>query len=327
MRAITIAETGGPEVMRYEEVPTPTPGHGQALVRLEAAGVNFIDVNLRIGLFKIPLPFINGNEGAGVVEVVGAGVTEVRPGDRVAFANVRGSYADYIVAPAWRLVPIPNGLDARQTAAVMLQGMTAHYLTHSTYPLKNGDTALVHAAAGATGQLLLQMAKRRGARVIATVSTEEKAALARALGADEVILYTQEDFEAAVKRLTNNRGVEVVYDSVGKETYEKSLRCVITRGMLVLYGQASGKNPPVDPYMLMGSGSGPWGSLYLTRPTLEHYMRTREELMQRAGDVLSWVQSGALKVRIHQTYPLAKAAEAHRFMQSRGTLGKLLLIP
>lgn len=321
MNAVRIHETGGPEVLRYEEVPVPTPGEGQALVRLLAAGVNFIDVYHRSGLYPMRLPAIIGQEGAGIVDAVGPGGTEVRPGERVAYSNVSGSYAQYVVAPAWRLVAIPDGLDFQQAAAAMLQGMTAHYLTHTTYPLKKGDTALVHAAAGGVGQLLVQMATRRGARVIGTASTEEKARLARSAGADEVILYTQTDFEGEVKRLTAGRGVDVVYDSVGKDTFEKSLNCLSLRGTLVLCGQASGPAPPLDPYTLAKA------SLFLTRPALHHHTHSRQELMQRAGDVLSWVQSGALKLRIDQVFPLVDAMRAHQRLQSRQAMGKLLLMP
>lgn len=321
MKAVRIHQTGGPEVLRYEDVPAPGSGEGQALVRIEAAGVNFIDIYHRSGLYPLNLPYTLGQEGAGVVEAVGPGVTEVRVGDRVAFSNVAGSYAEYIIAPAWRLVPVPTGLEAAQAAAIMLQGMTAHYLTHATYPLKAGDTALVHAGAGGVGHLLVQVAKRRGARVIATASSEEKAALVRQLGADEVIIYTKVDFEAEVKRLTSGQGVLVVYDSVGKDTFEKSLNCLMLRGMLVLYGQSSGAVPPINPLTLMKA------SLFLTRPTLHHHTHTREELLQRAGDVLSWVQSGALRLRIDRTFPLRDADEAHRRLESRQTMGKLILLP
>ncbi len=322
MRAIRIHQTGGPDVLRYEEVPTPTPGEGQALLRLEAVGVNFVDIYYRSGQYSLNLPAIIGQEGAGAVEAVGPGVTEVKPGDRVAYSNVSGSYAEYVVAPAWRLVSIPQGLESDQAAAAMLQGMTAHYLTHTTYPLTADDTILVHAAAGGVGQLLIQIAKRRGARVIGTVSTEEKARIARTAGADETIVYTKTDFVAEVKRLTAGRGVRVVYDSVGKETFEKSLNCLSLRGLMVLFGQASGPVPPMDLQLLNSKGS-----LFLTRPTLLHYTHSREELLQRAGDVLAWVRAGKLKVRIDRTFPLAEAAQAHQRLQSRAALGKLLLIP
>lgn len=322
MKAIRIHETGGAEVLRYEDVPDPTPGEGQALVRLQASGVNFIDVYQRTGLYALPLPAILGSEGAGVVEAVGAGVSEVRPGDRVAYANVPASYAELVAVPAWRLVPIPADVDFPQAAAAMLQGMTAHYLTHTTHPLQSGDWCLVHAAGGGVGALLVQMAKRRGARVIATVGNSAKAAIARASGADEIVEYTREDFVPAVKRLTDGAGVPVVYDSVGKDTFERSLDCLAVRGMLVLYGQASGPVPPLDVRVLMTKGS-----LFTTRPTLHHYTRTREELLERAGDVLGWVRDGTLRLRIDRTFPLAEARAAHARLQGREALGKILLIP
>ncbi len=322
MNAIRIHQSGGPEVLRYEEVPTPAPSEGQALVRLKAAGVNFVDIYERTAQSPRTLPTILGQEGAGIVEAVGHGVVDLKTGDRVAFASVAGSYAEYVVAPAWRLVPIPEDLDFQQAAALMLQGMTAHYLTHTTYPLGPEHTALVHAAAGGVGQLLIQMAKRRGARVIGTVSTPEKARIARAAGADEVIVYTTTDFEAEVKRLTGGHGVPVVYDSVGKTTFEKSLNVLSPRGMLVLFGQASGPAPRFDPQLLNAKGS-----LFLTRPSLRHYTATREELLQRAGDVFSSVRAGTLQVRIDRTFPLTEAAQAHRQLESRATTGKLLLIP
>jgi NADPH:quinone reductase len=322
MKAIQVKAVGGPENMELVEVRKPTPGPGQALVKIAAAGVNFIDIYFRKGLYKADLPVTLGNEGAGTVEAVGEGVTEVAPGDRVAFAMVRGSYAEYIVAPAWQLVKIPDGLDFKQAAAVMLQGMTAHYLTHSTYPLQKGDTCLVHAAAGGAGSLTVQMAKRRGARVFGSVGTEEKARIAREAGADEVINYTTQDFEQEVKRLTEGRGVDVVYDSVGVATFMKSLNIVRKRGFMVLFGQSSGPVPPFDPTLLNAKGS-----LYLTRPSLAHYCLDRKEVMWRAGDVLSWVRSGELKVRIYRTYPLSEAAQAHRDLEGRKTAGKLLLLP
>jgi NADPH2:quinone reductase len=322
MKAVRVHAPGGAEVLRYEEVPTPTPGAGQALVKIEAAGLNFIDIYMRTGLYKNPLPFTPGQEGAGVVEAVGPNVAEVKVGDRVAYTGVTGSYATYAIVPAARLVKLPEGTDARTGAAAMLQGMTAHYLAHSTYPLKAGDTALVHAAAGGVGLLLVQMAKRCRARVFGTVSTEAKAKLAKEAGADEVIRYTEQDFEAEVKRLTNGRGVEVVYDSVGKTTFEKSLNCLAPRGYLVLYGQSSGPVPAFDLAQL-----GAKGSLFITRPTLGHYTLTREELLQRSGDVLGWIRSGQLNLRIEQTFPLREAAEAHQRLEGRLTTGKLLLIP
>lgn len=322
MKAIRVQSPGGQDVLKYEEVPAPKPNPGQALVKLHAIGVNFIDVYHRTGLYKLPLPFTPGMEGAGVVESIGANVTEVQPGDRVAYAMAVGAYAEQALVPAWQLVKLPTGLDFSNAAAAMLQGMTAHYLTHSTYVIQRGDTILVHAAAGGAGLLITQMAKRRGARVIGTVSTEEKAQLARSAGADEVILYTQTDFEAEVKRLTEGKGLPVVYDSVGKTTYEKSINCLRPRGMMVLFGQSSGPVPPLDPGMLAAKGS-----LYLTRPSLGHYSATREELLSRAGDVLDWVAKGELKLRIEKTFPLFDAAEAHRELESRRTTGKLLLTP
>lgn len=320
MKIIQVPEPGGPENMKLVEVPKPSPGPGQALVRLAASGVNFIDVYFRIGLYKADLPITIGNEGAGTVEAVGSGVTDVKPGDRVAYAMARGSYAEYAVVPAAQLVPIPEGVDFQTAAAAMLQGMTAHYLTHSTFPLKKGDTCLVHAAAGGAGGLTVQMAKMLGARVFGTVSTEEKARIARGHGADEVIRYTEQDFEAEVKRLTDGRGVDVVYDSVGKTTFDKSLNSLRPRGMLVLFGQSSGPVPAFDPNILNAKGS-----LFLTRPSLAHYIRTRDELLWRAEDVLNWIASGKLKLRIDRAFPLADAAEAHRALEGRHTAGKLVL--
>src|SRR5271157_2263632 len=321
MKRIQVSETGGPEKMQLVDVPTPQPGPGQALVRIAASGVNFIDVYFRMGLYKADLPVTLGNEAAGTVEAVGPEVTEVAVGDRVAYAMARGSYAEFAVVPAVYLVKIPDGLDFQTAAAAMLQGMTAHYLTHSTWPLKNGDTCLVHAAAGGAGGLIVQMAKMLGARVFGTVSSEEKAQVARQHGADEVILYTQEDFETEVKRATGGRGVDVVYDSVGRTTFDKSLNSLRPRGLLALFGQSSGPVPPFDPNILNGKGS-----LFLTRPSLGHYALTREELLWRAGDVLSWVASGKLKLRIDRTYPLEEAAAAHRDLESRKTAGKLVLL-
>jgi NADPH2:quinone reductase len=322
MHAIRVHATGGPDVLRYEDVAQPTPGPGQVLVKVEAAGVNFIDVYQRRGLYPVPLPFTPGQEAAGTVAAVGPGVTEVKPGDRVAYTGVLGAYAEYAVVPAERVVVLPEGIDARQGAAAMLQGMTAHYLACTTYPLKAGDTCLVHAAAGGVGLLLCQIAKRRGARVIATVSTREKAALAREAGADEVILYTEQDFAVEVKRLTQGAGVNVVYDSVGQTTFAKSLDCLAPRGMLVLYGQSSGPVGPFDPQLLSQKGS-----LFLTRPSLAHYVATRAELLARAGEVLGWVRAGTLKLRIGRELPLAQAAAAHRALEGRETTGKVLLIP
>lgn len=320
MRAIRIHQYGGPEAMVLDEVATPQPGAGQALVRLATAGVNYIDVYFRTGAYKAEQPTAIGNEGAGTVEAVGPGVTEVAVGDRVAYAMARGSYAEHAVVPAAQLVKIPDGLSFDQAAAAMLQGMTAHYLVRSTYPLKAGDTCLVHAAAGGAGLLIVQMAKALGARVIGTVSTEAKAQLARDTGADETIRYTEQDFEAEVKRLTNGRGVDVVYDSVGRTTFDKSLNCLRPRGMMVLFGQSSGAVAPFDPNILNGKGS-----LYLTRPSLAHHVLTRDELLWRAGDVLGSVASGALRLRIDGKYPLARVAEAHRALESRATTGKLLV--
>ncbi len=320
MKAIHVQEPGGPEKMQLVDVPTPQPGPKQALVRLHASGVNFIDVYFRSGLYKADLPITLGNEGAGVVEAVGSGVTEVVPGDRVAYAMARGSYAQYAVVPAAFLVKIPAKLDFTTAAAAMLQGMTAHYLTHSTYALKSGDTCLVHAAAGGAGGLIVQMAKMLGARVFGTVSTEEKAQIARGHGADETILYTQQDFEAEVKRLTGGRGVDVVYDSVGKTTFDKSLNSLRPRGLMALFGQSSGPVPPFDPNILNGKGS-----LFLTRPSLGFHTATREELLWRAGDVLAWIESGRLKLRIDRTYPLADVASAHGDLEARRTTGKLVL--
>lgn len=322
MKAVRVHTPGGVDALRYEDVPTPTPKAGEALVKIEAVGINFIDIYIRSGLYKNPLPLTLGQEGAGVVEAVGPDVTEVKVGERVAYSGVPGSYAEYAVVPAARLVQMPDGIDAKMGAAAMLQGMTAHYLSHSTYPLKAGDACLVHAAAGGVGLLLVQMAKMRGARVIGTVSTEDKAKLAREAGADEVILYTQQDFEAEIKRLTNGRGLQVVYDSVAKTTFEKSLNCLAPRGYMVLYGQSSGPVPPFDLAQL-----GAKGSLFITRPSLAHYTLTREELLQRAGDVLGWIRAGTLKLRIDQTFPLKDAAEAHRRLEGRQSTGKLLLIP
>jgi NADPH2:quinone reductase len=320
MKSILVKEPGGPEKMELVEVPTPSPGPKQALVRIAASGVNFIDIYFRIGLYKADLPITLGNEAAGTVEAVGAEVTEVAHGDRVAYAMARGSYAEYAAVPAAQLVKIPDHVDFQTAAAAMLQGMTAHYLTHSTWPLKSGDTCLVHAAAGGAGGLIVQMAKMLGARVFGTVSTPEKAAIAREHGVDEAILYTQQDFEVEVKRLTGGRGVDVVYDSVGKTTFDKSLSSLRPRGLVALFGQSSGPVPPFDPSILNAKGS-----LFLTRPSLGHYVVTREELLWRAGDVLNWLDSGKLKLRIDRTYPLADVAMAHRDLESRKTAGKLLL--
>ncbi len=322
MKAIRVHKYGGSEVLTLEDLPTPQPGPGQALVKIEAIGLNFIDVYQRTGLYPAPLPRLMGVEGAGVVEAVGPDVIEVRVGDRVAYTGVPGSYAEYAIVPSERLVTLPPDMDTRSAAAAMLQGMTAHYLIHSTYPLKKGDSCLVHAAAGGVGLLLCQMTKQAGARVFGTVSTEEKARLAREAGAEVAIRYTEQDFEAEIKRLTNGQGLQVVYDSVAKDTFEKSLNCLAPRGYLVLYGQSSGPVPPFDVNQLSAKGS-----LFLTRPTLAHYTRTREELLERATDILNRISKGTLKLRIGATFPLAEAAEAHRQLEGRKTTGKVLLIP
>ena len=321
MKAIQVLQTGGPEQMQYVDIPVSQPGPKQALVKIAASGVNFIDVYFRTGLYPADLPVTPGMEAAGVVEAVGPEVTEVRPGDRVAYAMARGSYAEYAVVPAWQLVKVPDGTSLNSAAAAMLQGMTAHYLTHSTFPLKSGHTCLVHAAAGGAGRLIAQMAKMRGARVIGTTSTEAKAEVARQAGADAIIFYTREDLEAEVRRLTEGRGVDVVYDSVGAPTFLPGLNCLRPRGMMVLFGQSGGKVPPFDPTLLNLKGS-----LFLTRPSLTHYCAAREELLWRAGDVLQWIASGRVKLAIDRTYPLAQAAQAHRDLESRATAGKLLLI-
>ncbi|HLO31643.1 MAG TPA: quinone oxidoreductase [Anaerolineales bacterium] len=322
MKTVRVYQYGGLEALKYEDAPVPEPGEGEARVKIEAIGVNFIDIYHRIGRYQGSLPLTLGQEAAGIVDAVGSGVTNVKPGDRVAYGSVQGAYAEYAIAPAWRLVPIPANVDTQQAAAVMIQGLTAHYLTFSTYPLKEGETALVHAAGGGTGQLLVQVARRRGAHVFGTVSTEEKAMLARQAGADEVILYTQTDFEAEVKKLTDNRGVDVVYDSVGKDTFDKSLNCLRRRGYMVLYGQSSGSVAPVDPQTLNAKGS-----IFLTRPFLAHYTADRAELLGRATDLFNWIAAGELRVRIDKTFPLAESAEAHRYLEGRQSKGKILLIP
>jgi len=322
MKAILISQTGGPDVLQYSEVPTPQPKPNEALVRIAAAGVNFIDVYHREGRYPVKLPFVPGQEGAGTITEVGSEVRELKSGDRVAYTGVMGSYAEYAAVPAERLVKIPEHMNEQQAAAAMLQGMTAHYLSHDTFPLKKGDTALVHAAAGGVGQLLVQMCHQIGARVIGTVSTDEKAKLAREAGADEVIQYTKQDFEAETKRLTNGKGVDVVYDSVGKTTFEKGLNVLRPRGMMVLFGGSSGAVPPFDLIQLSQKGS-----LYVTRPTLVHYTATRQELEHRAGALLGMIAEGKLKVRIQHAYPMKEAAQAHRDLEARKTMGKLLLIP
>jgi len=323
LKAIRIHSLGGPEVLTWEDAPDPQPGEGQALVRVEAAGVNYIDVYFRMGLYKGPeLPYVPGQEAAGTVVAVGPGVTEVKEGDRVAYTGLHGSYAELAAVPAARLVKLPEGVTARQGTAAMLQGMTAHYLATSTYPLKPGDACIVHAAAGGVGQLLCQIAKLRGAQVFGTTSSEEKARIAREAGADEVIRYTEQDFAAEARRLTDGRGVQVVYDGVGKATFEKGLDALALRGTMALFGQASGPVGPIDPQILNSKGS-----LFLTRPSLFHYMATREELMARAGDVLGWIAGGKLRLSIGLELPMAEAAEAHRALEGRRTTGKVLLIP
>ena len=322
MLAIRPNHTGGPEVLVLAPFPTPVAGPNHALVRVEAAGVNFIDIYHRSGQYTVPLPLMLGSEGAGVVEAVGSQDGGLKPGDRVAWAGGPGSYATHVVVAVDRLVPVPDGVASPVAAASMLQGMTAHYLAHSTYRLGASDTCLVHAAAGGVGLLLCQMARRAGARVIGTVSTEEKAALARGAGADEIILYTRDDFAAETRRLTEGRGVHVVYDSVGRTTFDKSLECLRPRGMLVLFGQSSGAVPPVDLQVLAQRGS-----LFVTRPTLGHYTASRTELLERASAVLGAVARGELAVRIGATFPLAEAARAHAALAGRETSGKVLLLP
>jgi NADPH2:quinone reductase len=322
MKAIRVHEPGGPERLALENLPVPQPKQGEVLIKVSAAGVNFIDIYHRTGLYKLPLPFTPGQEAAGVVEAVGQGVDVVKPGDRVTYCGPPGSYAEFAAVPAAAVLPVPPGLDLNLAAASMLQGMTAHYLTHSTYALKQGDTCLVHAAAGGTGLLITQMAKMLGARVIGTTSTGAKAQAARQAGADDMILYTEQDFEAEVKRLTGGRGVDVVYDSVGKTTWEKSLNCLRPRGVMVTFGNASGPVDPIQPLVLSAKGS-----IYLTRPKLGDYINSPDELQWRAGDVLNWVASGRLQVKIDRTYKLEDAGKAHEDLASRKTSGKLLLVP
>ncbi len=322
MKAVRVHAPGGPEALKYEDVPEPTPKAGEAVVKIDAAGLNYIDVYQRSGLYKLDLPLTLGLEAGGTVTAVGAGVTEVKVGDKVAYTGVPGAYAQYAAVPAQRLVVLPPGLQPKQGAAAMLQGMTAHYLACSTYPLKTGDTCLVHAAAGGVGLLLCQIARIRGARVIGTVSTDEKTKLAREAGADQVILYTKQDFEFEVKRITGGKGLQVVYDSVGKTTFDKGFNCLAPRGMMVLYGQSSGPIGAFDPQVLNQKGS-----LFLTRPSLGHYTATREELQQRAGEVLGWIRDGKLKLRTELEFPLKDVAEAHRALEGRKTTGKVLLIP
>ena len=320
MQAIRVHAPGGPEALQIDELPVPLPGHGEALVRVEAAGVNFIDVYKRTALYKLPLPATLGEEGAGTVVATGLGVTSVQEGDRVAWASVTGSYAEYAVVPAARLVPLPESVSVETAAATMLQGMTAHYLATSTFPLGAGHRCLVHAAAGGVGLLLVQIAKRRGAFVIGTAGTEEKAALARGAGADEVILYSTQDFVAETKRITGGQGLDVVYDSVGRTTFLPGLDLLRPRGMMVLFGQSSGPVAPIDPQILNQKGS-----LFLTRPTLGHYTATRSELLARAEDLFAWIADGQLSVRIGAQYPLREVAEAHRALEGRRTTGKVLL--
>jgi NADPH2:quinone reductase len=322
MKVVRVHEYGGVEALSYEDVEKPEPGEGEARVKIEAAGVNYIDIYHRIGRYQGSLPFTLGQEAGGIVDAVGPNVTDVSPGDRVVYADVQGSYAEYAIVPAWYLAPVPKEVDVEHATAVMEQGLTAHYLTHSTYPIQQGETALVHAASGGVGHLLVQIAKLRGAHVIGTVSTEEKAALAREAGVDDVINYSKLDFEAEVKRLTNNKGVDVVYDSVGKDTFEKGLNCLRRRGYMVLFGQSSGPAPQIDPQIL-----NPKGSLYLTRPTLGHYTADRTELLERVNDLFSWMAAGKLNVRVDKTFPLSNAADAHQYLEGRKSKGKVLLIP
>ncbi len=322
MKAIQVKQVGGPEALELVDLPVPEPKANEAVVKLAASGVNFIDVYHREGRYKAALPFIPGQEGAGVVTATGAEVRSVKVGDRVAWSGLLGAYAEYAAVAADRLVRIPQGVSDQQAAAAMLQGMTAHYLSHDTYPVKSGETALIHAAAGGVGLLLVQMAHNIGARVIATVSTEEKAKLACGAGAHDVILYTQSDFEAETKRLTSGKGVDVVYDSVGKTTFEKGLNVLRPRGMMALFGGSSGAVPPFDPIILTQKGS-----LFLTRPSLGNYIATREELVARSSAVFGMITAGKLKLRIEHTYPLAEAQQAHRDLEGRKTTGKLLLIP
>lgn len=322
MKAIQVSRVGGPEVLTLTDLPVPTPKPNEAVVQIKAAGVNFIDVYFREGRYAAPLPFVNGQEAAGVVTEVGNEVQLVQPGDRVAYTSVLGSYAEYAAVAQDRLVKIPDEFDFEQAAAAMLQGMTAHYLSHSAYKLQRGETALIHAAAGGVGLLLVQMAKMLGAHAIGTAGTEEKAQLARAAGADECIVYTEKDFETETKRLTDGKGAHVIYDGVGKDTFEKDLNVLRPRGYLVLFGGSSGPVPPFDLIKLSQKGS-----LYVTRPTLAHYTATREELEWRAGDLFQAIVRGDLKLRIHKTYPLAEAQQAHRDLEGRKTTGKLLLVP
>jgi len=322
MKAIRVNAPGGPEVLHYEDVADPTPKAGEATVKVDAAGINYIDVYQRSGQYKLNLPLTLGLEAGGTVTAVGPNVTEVKVGDKVAYTGIAGAYAQYAAVPAARLVTLPAGLSTRQGAAAMLQGLTAHYLACSTYPLKSGDTCLVHAAAGGVGLLLCQIAKMRGARVIGTVSTEEKAKLAREAGASDVILYTKQDFEAEVKRLTDGKGLQVVYDSVGQTTFDKGFNCLAPRGMMALYGQSSGPIGAFDLGVLNAKGS-----LFVTRPSLNHHIITRAELLERSNELLGWIRDGKLKLRTEFEFPLKDAADAHRALEGRKTTGKVLLIP
>ena len=322
MKTIRIHEFGGPDVLKYEDLPEPAPKPNEAVVKIDAAGVNFIDIYQRMGTYKLPLPMTLGLEGAGSVTAVGSDVTDIKVGDRVAWTSVPGGYAEFCAVPADRLVPLPASVTMKQGAAAMLQGITAHYLSHSTYALKAGDVCLVHAGAGGVGLLLTQIAKLRGARVITTVSTEEKAALSREAGADHVVLYTKQDFEAEVKQFTGGKGLPVVYDSVGLTTFDKSVNCLAPRGMLVLFGQSSGVVPPIDAQILSQKGS-----LFFTRPTLVHYIASRQELQDRARDLFGWIGSGKLKLRTEFEFPLRDAAAAQQALAGRKTTGKVLLIP
>ena len=322
MKAIRVHAAGGPEALKLDEIPWPSPKAGEALVKVDAAGLNYIDIYFRTGMYKAELPLTIGMEAGGTVTAVGANVSEVKVGDKVAYTGVAGAYAEQAVVPSSKLVVLPAGVSTKQGAAAMLQGMTAHYLACSTYPLKKGDTCLVHAAAGGVGLLLCQIAKLRGAHVIGTVSTDEKAKLAREAGADETIIYTRQDFEAEVKRMTDGKGVQVVYDAVGKTTWDKSLNSLAPRGLVALYGQSSGSIGQIDPQIFNTKGS-----LFMTRPSLGHYTATREELLQRAGEVLGWVRDGKLKLRMEFEFPLKDAAEAHRALEGRKTTGKVLLTP
>lgn len=321
MKAVFVNTPGGIDQLQYADVPAPTPAAGQALVKIAVSGVNYIDVYFRTGLYKADPPIVLGMEAAGVVEAISEGVTHLKPGDRVAYAMSRGSYAEYAVVPAWQLVPVPEGLDDKSAAAIMLQGMTAHYLATSTFPLSAGNTCIIHAAAGGVGLLLVQIAKMRGARVIATVGNAEKGELAKQAGADDIVIYTEQDFQVEARRLTGGKGVDVVYDSVGASTFHKSLDSLRPRGMMVSYGNASGPAPAIEPLLLSQKGS-----LFLTRPTLAAYAANREELLARTGDLFGWVGSGKLNLRVEHTYPLRDAGRAHTDLEARKTTGKLLLL-